>query len=179
MVLLCGWAAAAMLAAPVARADSGGTSAPSETAPAGTAPAGTPATVPGTKAKVVNGRAIPPASAPPAVQAVIAAANRISTRPYIWGGGHGAWQSSGYDCSGAVSYALHGGGFLSSPMDSTGLERWGARGRGSWITVYANRGHTYAVIAGLRWDTSGNAPGISGPRWHKNMRRHAGYVVRH
>jgi hypothetical protein len=115
------------------------------------------------------------------VKSVIAAANRIANKPYIWGGGHRAWASSGYDCSGSVSYALHGGGFLTSPLDSTGLERWGSRGRGSWITVYANAGHAYAIIAGLRWDTSGNAPGISGPRWHKNLRtaRTGGYVVRH
>ncbi len=135
--------------------------------------------MPGAKARLVNGLAVAPASAPPAVQAVIAAANRIGTRSYVWGGGHKAWASSGYDCSGSVSYALHGGGFLDSPMDSTGLERWGSRGRGRWITVYANAGHAYAVIAGLRWDTSGNHVGISGPRWHKNRRRHAGYVVRH
>jgi hypothetical protein len=129
----------------------------------------------------VNGVAVPPSSAPPAVQAVIAAANRISTRPYKWGGGHQAWSSSGYDCSGAVSYALHGGGFLESPLDSRGLKRWGSGGPGQWITVYTNPGHAYAVIAGLRWDTSGNAPGISGPRWHKNLRAAAAgrYAVRH
>ncbi len=180
--LACGTAAVSLLAAGSAYGASGGTAPPDPNAapPPGTSVAGTP-TVAGAKAKLVHGIAIAPASAPPAVQAVIAAANRIATRPYVWGGGHGAWQSSGYDCSGSVSYALHGGGFLDSPMDSTGLERWGAHGRGSWITVYANRGHAYAVIAGLRWDTSGNARGISGPRWHKHRRAatRGHYRVRH
>ena len=184
-LVACGAASAALLAAAPASADSGGVGPPGTTPPStATPPPPTPplpstTTVPGAKARLVNGLAVAPASAPPAVQAVIAAANRIGTRPYVWGGGHKAWASSGYDCSGSVSYALHGGGFLDSPMDSSGLEGWGARGRGSWITVYANAGHAYAVIAGLRWDTSGNHPGISGPRWHKNLSRHAGYVVRH
>jgi hypothetical protein len=182
-LLACsGLATSALIAAP-ARADSGGTAVPEPTTapPPGTSVAGSPATVPGAKAKLVHGLAIAPAGAPPAVQAVIAAANRIATRPYVWGGGHGAWQSSGYDCSGSVSYALHGGGFLDSPMDSTGLQRWGVGGRGSWISVYANRGHAYAVIAGLRWDTSGNARGVSGPRWHKSRRAgtRGSYTVRH
>ncbi len=184
VLVAAGAASAALLAAAPASADSGGVGPPSPTPPPPTSPPTTTtpaptATTPGTKARIVNGLAVAPASAPPAVQAVIAAANRIGTRPYVWGGGHKAWASSGYDCSGAVSYALHGGGFLDSPMDSTGLERWGSRGRGRWITVYANAGHTYAVIAGLRWDTSGNHRGISGPRWHKNRRRHRGYIVRH
>jgi hypothetical protein len=176
--LVCGAVAVVGLLAPApALAGTGGTGAPGE---ASTAPA-TPAPVPGAKARIVNGFAVPPASAPPEVQAVIAAANRISTRPYKWGGGHQAWASSGYDCSGAVSYALHGGGFLDTPMDSRDLRRWGSGGPGQWITVYTNPSHVYAVIAGLRWDTSGNAPGISGPRWHKNLRASAAgrYTVRH
>jgi cell wall-associated NlpC family hydrolase len=174
-LLACGGAAAALLAASPAQADSGGTAAPSAATP------DSPAAVPGTKARLVDGLAIPPAGAPPAVQAVIAAANRISARPYKWGGGHGAWASSGYDCSGAVSYALHGGGFLDSPLDSCGLKRWGEWGRGSWITAYTNRGHAYAVIAGQRWDTSGNRRGVSGPRWHKSLRAPTSsrYAVRH
>jgi cell wall-associated NlpC family hydrolase len=179
--LACGAVAAAALLAPApALAGSGGTGVPGETPTTSTAPT-TPAPVPGAKARIVRGIAVPPASAPPAVQAVIAAANRISTRPYKWGGGHQAWASSGYDCSGAVSYALHGGGFLDTPMDSGDLRRWGTTGAGQWISVYTNPSHAYAVIAGLRWDTSGNAPGISGPRWHKNLRASAsaGYTVRH
>jgi hypothetical protein len=178
-MLACGGAATALLAAAPARADSGGTAvAP---APGTATPTTTPAAVPGAKARIVNGLAVPPASAPPAVKAVIAAANKIATKPYVYGGGHGAWASRGYDCSGSVSYALHGGDFLDSPMDSTGLERWGVPGRGSWITVYANRGHAFAVIAGLRWDTSGNRRGISGPRWHRNLRAatRGRYRVRH
>ena len=155
--------AAALLGAGPAQAGTGGTAVP------GAAPSA-PSTVPGAKARLVHGIAIPPASAPPAVQEVIAAANRISRRPYKWGGGHGAWASNGYDCSGSVSYALHGGGFLDSPHDSSGLKRWGVHGRGHWITVFTNRHHAYAVIAGLRWDTSGNRHGVSGPRWHKRKR---------
>lgn len=135
-----------------------------------------PPPVPGATATLLpDGRAVPPASAPPAVVAAIEAANAISDTPYLWGGGHGSFESSGYDCSGAVSYALHAGGFLSSPLDSTGLAFWGAEGAGSWITVYAASGHAYAVIAGLRWDTSGGA----GPRWHADMRSSAGFVARH
>ena len=179
LTLACGaTVAAALLTAGPASAGTGGMGTPGETTPA--VPT-TPAPIPGAKAKLVNGVAIPPADAPPEVQEAIAAANEISQLPYKWGGGHGKFSSTGYDCSGAVSYALHGGGFLKSPLDSRGLERWGARGRGSWISVYANSGHAYAVIAGLRWDTSGNAKGISGPRWHKNLRRkgRSAYTVRH
>jgi hypothetical protein len=109
------------------------------------------------------------------VAAAIEAANAISDMPYVWGGGHGSFEDSGYDCSGAVSYALHGGGFLASPLDSTGLAFWGEPGPGSWITVYAYSGHAYVVIAGLRFDTSGGA----GPRWHPDARSSAGFVARH
>jgi cell wall-associated NlpC family hydrolase len=131
-----------------------------------------------TKARLVNGRAIAPAGAPPVVRDAIAAANRISQRPYSYGGGHASFESGGYDCSGAVSYALHGGGLLRSPQPSGALESWGKAGPGKWITVYANGGHAYAVIAGLRWDTSGDASG-SGPRWHTNPVSPASYVARH
>jgi peptidoglycan hydrolase CwlO-like protein len=135
-----------------------------------------PPPAPGSTATLLpDGRAVPPAGAPPAVAAAIEAANAISDAPYLWGGGHGSFEDSGYDCSGAVSYALNAGGFLDSPLDSTGLAFWGEAGAGSWITVYANSGHTYAVIAGLRWDTSGGA----GPRWHPDMRSSAGFVARH
>jgi septal ring factor EnvC (AmiA/AmiB activator) len=134
---------------------------------------------PGDQAQLLaNGDAAAPASAPEAVKAVIAAANQIDTTPYVWGGGHGSFSSSGYDCSGAVSYALNGGGFLSSPLDSTGLETWGVPGPGRWITVYANAGHAFAVIAGLRWDTSGDASG-TGPRWHSDAASTAGFIARH
>jgi peptidoglycan hydrolase CwlO-like protein len=142
------------------------------------APAAAPP-VPGSAAELLpNGQASPPADAPAAVQAAIAAANQIASTPYIWGGGHGSFDSPGYDCSGAVSFALHGGGFLDSPLDSTGLEFWGEPGAGSWITVYANSGHAFAVIAGLRWDTSGDSVG-TGPRWHTDMASTAGFIARH
>lgn len=132
---------------------------------------------PGERAVLVNGQAIAPAGAPAPVKAAIAAANSIAHTPYIWGGGHGSFESPGYDCSGAVSYALHGAGLLSSPLDSTGLTFWGEPGEGGWITVYAHGGHAYIVIAGLRFDTSGT--GGSGPRWHEDMRSPAGFIPRH
>ncbi|MGE5409191.1 MAG: hypothetical protein ACM3NV_11345, partial [Syntrophothermus sp.] len=117
------------------------------------------------RALLVGGRAVAPLNAPVAVRKVIAAANRIRTRPYIWGGGHARWWDRGYDCSGSVSFALHGGGLLGTPMTSGSLERYGRPGPGRWITIYANASHVYAVIAGLRWDTAGNTRG-TGPRWH-------------
>lgn len=132
---------------------------------------------PGERAVIVDGRAIPPAGAPEVVKQVIEAANSIAHLPYIWGGGHGSFESPGYDCSGAVSFALHGGGLLSSPLDSTGLTFWGEPGEGSWITVYGHGGHAYMVVAGLRFDTSGT--GGSGPRWHEDMRSPAGFIPRH
>ncbi len=140
-------------------------------------PGGSSACAPMGKARLVRGKAIAPAGAPARVKAVIAAANRIRTKPYVWGGGHGRWEDNGYDCSGSVSYALHGGDFLSSPLPSGPLESWGRRGNGRWISVYANSGHAYAVIAGLRWDTS-MTPG-DGPGWSKQMRSASGYVARH
>jgi peptidoglycan hydrolase CwlO-like protein len=126
-----------------------------------------------------SGDAIPPANAPLAVRGAIEAANQIDDLPYIWGGGHGSFTSSGYDCSGAVSFMLHGGGFLSSPLDSTGLEVWGDSGGGNWITVFANSGHAWAYVAGLRWDTGGPGGG-SGPRWSTIMRDDtSSFVARH
>jgi cell wall-associated NlpC family hydrolase len=122
--------------------------------------------------------ALAPPDAPDAVKAAISAANQIVGRPYVWGGGHASWYSAGYDCSGAVSYALGGGGLLSAPLNSTALESWGAPGPGRWITVYANDAHAYAVIAGLRWDTVGDAQG-TGPRWHAELPYPKGFVVRH
>jgi len=147
-------------------------------APSGSSPAPPAENVPppnGSTAKLnSDGTATPPANAPQAVKDAIAAANAISDKPYMWGGGHGSFESAGYDCSGAVSYALHGGGFLSSPLDSTGFMTWGDPGPGKWITVYSNPGHAYIVIAGLRFDTSGGA----GPRW-QGPRDPAGFVATH
>jgi peptidoglycan hydrolase CwlO-like protein len=126
-----------------------------------------------------NGDAIPPSNAPLAVRGAIEAANQINDLPYIWGGGHGSFTSSGYDCSGAVSFMLHGGGLLSSPLDSTGLEVWGDSGGGNWITVFANSGHAWAYVAGLRWDTGGPGGG-NGPRWSTVMRDDtSSFVARH
>jgi cell wall-associated NlpC family hydrolase len=108
---------------------------------------------------------------------VIAAADEIATRPYVWGGGHGSFQSEGYDCSGSVSYALHGGGLLSSPEDSTGLESYGEAGPGRYITIYANSEHAFMVIDGRRFDTVALAE--TGTRWSDSMTSTAGFVVRH
>jgi cell wall-associated NlpC family hydrolase len=132
------------------------------------------------KAALVGTRAIAPLNAPAMVKRVIAAANKIRATPYVWGGGHGSFISSGYDCSGAVSYALHGGKLLSTPLTSGSLESFGEEGPGKWITIYANAAHTYMVVAGLRFDTAGDESG-TGPRWHPTTAAAAtgSYVVRH
>jgi cell wall-associated NlpC family hydrolase len=127
---------------------------------------------------LVTGIALAPPDAPPAVEAVIDNANSIVGRPYVWGGGHSSFYSYGYDCSSSVSYALHGGGLIPRPLSSGELERWGEPGPGRWITVYANAGHAFAEIAGLRWDTVGDENG-TGPRWHLSPSSSAGFVVRH
>ena len=127
------------------------------------------------RALLLGGRARAPITAPAPVAEAVRAANRIAAKPYVWGGGHGRWSDRGYDCSGAVSYALHGGGMLDRPLDSASLARWGAPGPGRWISVYAHGGHAYVVIAGLRFDTSGGP----GPRWHREPRSGAGFTVRH
>ena len=101
-----------------------------------------------------DGLAVPPAGAPREVVEIIEAGNRIARKPYRYGGGHRRWRDSGYDCSGSVSYALHGGGLLDSPLDSSAFASWGERGRGDWVTVRTNPGHAYMIVAGLRFDTS-------------------------
>jgi peptidoglycan hydrolase-like protein with peptidoglycan-binding domain len=134
-----------------------------------------------------DGTATAPAGAPAVVSAVIAAANKIIDTPYIYGGGHSRWNDSGYDCSGAVSFVLHGGGLLSSPEDSTSLESYGAAGRGHWITIYADSSHAFMVVAGRAFDTANyggpNIPGGTGPRWRSNptgnLADGGNYVVRH
>jgi hypothetical protein len=127
-----------------------------------------------------SGRAVAPPSAPPAVEAMIEAANRISPRPYRWGGGHRAWEAAGYDCSGSVSYVLHAAGLLEWPLDSTGFMRWGGGGAGGWVRIYANHEHVFAVIAGLRWDTSMTDDGDrTGPGWSEYMRSGKGFRLRH
>jgi hypothetical protein len=133
------------------------------------------AAAPGAAPQPVAGGITP--VAPPEVLAAVTAANSIAGFPYKWGGGHGSFQDSGYDCSGAVSHVLHAVGVLDDPLDSSGFKRWGERGKGQWITVYTNRGHAYVVIAGLRFDTSGR--GGKGPRWRTESRPSAGFVARH
>jgi cell wall-associated NlpC family hydrolase len=124
-----------------------------------------------------SGLAVAPASAPQEVQEIIEAGNEIATKPYRYGGGHGRWRDSGYDCSGSISYALHGAGLLTSPLDSTGFMSWGERGEGQWVSIYANAGHAYMTVAGLRFDTSSSKR--SGSRWSETTRSARGYRVRH
>ena len=146
-----------------------------------------PATAPpppnGARAKLLpNGMAVAPEGAPDAVVNAIAAGNAIRKKPYRYGGGHQGFAASGYDCSGAVSYVLYGAGFLTSPMPSGAFMTWGDPGKGNWITAYANKGHMYAVIAGLRWDTSAVGEPLrrgSGPRWRSTKRKPKGYVAVH
>ncbi len=136
---------------------------------------------PGDRATVgSDGLAIAPANAPEAVKQMIAAGNKIAKLPYIYGGGHGKWEDKGYDCSGSVSYLLHGGGFLKQAMPSGGfMGAWagGEKGPGKWVTIYANEGHMYAIVAGIRYDTSGAKQ--DGSRWHASDRPTKGYVVSH
>jgi cell wall-associated NlpC family hydrolase len=129
-----------------------------------------------------NGLAAAPDSAPQQVKDAIAAANAIIGKPYVYGGGHNAkFSGRGYDCSGTVSYALHGGNLLTAPLDSGSFMHWGDRGPGEWITVYTNPGHAFAVIAGLRLDTSaaGDPSGAKGPRWRPVLRSTRGFHARH
>ncbi len=204
LACLCGLAcffAAPAPFAPVAHAESGGISSsysgetvetpstPASTAetevPGVEAPSGVPVpsplgpTVPGALATMRGTKAIAPAAAPAAVKQVIAAANHIRTTPYIWGGGHLSWASKGYDCSGSVSYALHGGKLLEAPLVSGSFMSWGEPGPGKWITIYANKAHVYMVVAGLRFDTGGDVSGETGPRWHAEPPYPQGFIVRH
>jgi len=130
-----------------------------------------------------DGSATAPVDAPPQIRKAINAANRIRTRPYIWGGGHRSFKSRGYDCSGAVSYVLHAAGLLKRPLSSGPLaSSWGSPGTGQWITVYANRGHAYMVVAGLRFDTSAVGESLnrgSGPRWRSTARSAGGYTAKY
>jgi hypothetical protein len=181
-------AAVLAVAAPAA-GQVGGTTTTTTTTPTTTTnpdlPPGAPAGQPGatSPASILPGgvASIPP-DAPWQVANAIRAANKIHTRTYIWGGGHRSFKSKGYDCSGAVSYVLHAAGLLSTPLVSGQLAWWGTYGPGNWITVYANKVHTYMVIAGLRYDTSPLGEWINqgrGPRWRYTLRTGLGFSVRH
>jgi hypothetical protein len=176
--LLAGFAACCLLPA-VGAADGTGGVSPDD-----------PQFAPPKKAKIVGGKAVAPAGAPIEVVRVIRAANRIARKPYRYGGGHASFRSRGYDCSGAVSYALRGARLLRRPYDSRDFFGWGKEGRGRWITVYTSRGHAFVVIAGLRFDTSSGGDSVAaarrlgirpgkGPRWRASMRSTGRYVARH
>jgi cell wall-associated NlpC family hydrolase len=154
-------------------------------APTGAASAGAKRTASDTGARVSitrasalpNGVAVPPLEAPEAVKQIIEAGNIIARSPYVWGGGHGKWIDKGYDCSGSVSFALAAAGLLNGPLDSGRLAQWGDAGPGRWVTIYANAGHVFMQVAGIRFDTSGQR--VTGSRWQNDMRTTAGFSVRH
>jgi hypothetical protein len=189
MIICVLFALALLSAAPAAMAADGpggiafeDPAATPDATPGTTGAIGAQPTVAGTEAKILNGLAAAPEAAPDAVKQAIWAANQIVGRPYRYGGGHAkGFVDRGYDCSGTVSVALHGADMLDSPLDSGSMMRWGAAGAGQWITVYANAGHAYAVIAGLRLDTSaaGDPSGLKGPRWRPVLRSSRGFKARH
>jgi hypothetical protein len=171
---ICGAGLVLLLAPAWARGDTGGS-------PYVTAPPPAPVSL-----IRPDGRALTPAGAPRRVRLVLTAANRLIRKPYRWGGGHRDFAvglDRGYDCSGAVSYALYGGRLVDAPLDSTGLSRFGEPGPGRWVTVYANRRHAFLVVGGLRFDTGGrgamSTPPGSGPRWSSEIRRTRRFAVRH
>jgi hypothetical protein len=173
LALACG-----LVTAGAASAQTGGTPPPGSSEPA---PAPAPAPTTGYATLQPDGSAIPPSDAPRQVRKAINAGNRIRTKPYLWGGGHRKFNAKGYDCSGAISYVLHAAGMLKRPLSSGPFMRWGSPGLGQWITVYANSGHMYAVIAGLRYDTSAVGESLnqgSGPRWRSTARSSTGYAAR-
>ena len=126
-----------------------------------------------------DGTATAPESAPQVVKDVVAAGNKIIDKPYKYGGGHGRWEDTGYDCSGSMSYALHGGGLLDEALTSSGFSSFGKAGKGEWITTYGSGGHSYMVVAGLRFDTGFNDSDSDGPDWSTKMRPASGYTARH
>ena len=162
----------------------GGTAAQAQASPGASAPTASattpdaPSVPAGPTATVTpEGQAVAPAGAPPAVTELIAAGNAIASLPYRYGGGHKSFEDTAYDCSGSVSYAMHGAGLLDWTLDSTGLSRWGTAGPGAWITIYANKTHTYLLVAGVRFDTSGRVKG--GSRWQAAARSAKGFRARH
>jgi cell wall-associated NlpC family hydrolase len=137
--------------------------------------------VPGTAARFVDGIAAAPEGVPAVIQDVIWAGNQLIGLPYIYGGGHSSFISPGYDCSGTVSFALHGGELLATPEDSSEFEVWGSHGAGRWVAIFANAGHAYMTVAGLRLDTSPaeDPADLEGPRWRPLRQSNAGFIVRH
>lgn len=136
--------------------------------------------VAGSRAVLRNGIAYAPSNAPANVKFAIWGANTLRAKPYVWGGGHGSFHDYGYDCSGTVSFALHHAGLLNAPLPSSDFLRYGKRGRGRWITIYARPGHTFAIIAGLRLDTTDlRYGGDVGPRWYADCRETRGFAARH
>ena len=139
-------------------------------------------TVPGNQGRIRYGIAFAPADAPLAVKRAIWAGNQLRGKPYRWGGGHHSFYDKGYDCSGTVSYALAGAGLVRSPLSSSDLRRFGSSGRGKWITIYARNGHTFAVIAGLRLDTTPYDNAFrrrDAPGWQVTFRAPSGFEARH
>jgi hypothetical protein len=183
----CLLALACLLPATALAAKTGGSGSSNASAATGGIAPDDPRFKPPKRARLINGIAYAPKGAPPQVVSAIAAANEIVRMPYRYGGGHRSFKDTGYDCSGSISYALHGGGLLNSPLDSSSFMKWGLAGKGRWITVYTNPGHAFVVIAGLRFDTGfrdnrtaprdGTYPG-SGPRWGKG-RPTGGFSARH
>ncbi len=147
------------------QADPGAGTQPTQLAPGDTAQIGP------------DGLAIAPATAPDQVKAIIAAGNQIASKPYKYGGGHGKWNDSGYDCSGSISYALHGAGLLDDALTSGDFTHWGDPGAGQWVTIYGKSSHAYMVVAGIRFDTSGRSK--AGTRWQADMRSTSGYTATH
>jgi cell wall-associated NlpC family hydrolase len=137
--------------------------------------------VPGSRARYVAGIAAAPMSAPAAVQQIIWSGDQIIGLPYIFGGGHGSFVSPGYDCSGTVSFALHGASLLAAPADSSEFMAWGSHGIGRWVTVFSNPGHAYMTVAGLRLDTSAadDPSNQQGPRWRPLRPGNEGFTIRH
>ena len=151
---------------------------PKGPASAGATKRGSGITADPTKARALgNGVAVPPLEAPEEVKQIIEAGNIIARTPYLWGGGHGKWLDTGYDCSGSVSFALAAAGLLNGPMASGPLMSWGEAGPGKWVTIYANNGHVYMYVAGVRFDTSNSR--VTGSRWSNTVRSNAGFVARH
>ena len=137
--------------------------------------------VPGTRARYVAGLAAAPMSAPEVIQQIVWAGNQIIGLPYIFGGGHASFLAKGYDCSGTVSFALHGGNLLATPEDSSEFMHWGSHGAGRWVAIFSNPGHAYMTVAGLRLDTSAadDPSDQQGPRWRPLRANNSGYTVRH